>query len=161
MSQLPLLQNIPQKKSGLYTLTPCPQPFLDSKVNFCNGKIFSTEFTQQENLKIHHESVHKKVKHSCNLCQYKATQQGNLMSHIESVHETVKYPCDQCEYKSTGKRRLNTHIKSVHEKVKYPCNLCGKQFTLHRNLKTHIESVHKKSSTLVINVNIKLQHREI
>ena len=33
--------NIPQKISGLYTQTPAPQPFLDSKVNICNGKIFS------------------------------------------------------------------------------------------------------------------------
>ena len=35
------MTNIPQKNSGLYTQTPAPQPFLDSKVNICNGKIFS------------------------------------------------------------------------------------------------------------------------
>ena len=38
------MTNIPQKKSGLYTQIPTPQPFLDSKVNFYNGKIFSESF---------------------------------------------------------------------------------------------------------------------
>ena len=38
------MTNIPQKKSGLYTQIPTSQPFLDSKVNFYNGKIFSESF---------------------------------------------------------------------------------------------------------------------
>ena len=38
---------------------------------------------------------------------------------LESVHKKVKYPCNLCEYKATEQRSLTRHIRSVHEKVKY------------------------------------------
>ena len=59
-----------------------------------------------------------------NQCNYKATSNGNLKRHIESVHEKVKYSCDQCDYKATTQGLLKRHIVSVHMNVDYPCNQC-------------------------------------
>ena len=64
----------------------------------------------------------------------KCTAKNLVKRHIESVHEKIKYSCNQCEYKAAGKESLKAHIDShmieVHKKVKHACNLCGKEFTL-------------------------------
>ena len=49
----------------------------------------------------HIQSVHEKIKYSCNLCGHQFTQQGNLKTHIQSVHEKIKYSCNLCEYQAT------------------------------------------------------------
>ena len=114
------------------------------KCDIC-GKSYKSKNILTSHLKTHIESVNKKVKYLCHLCDYKAKRQGDLKKHIESVHEKVKHPCDLCEYEATTKYSLKTHIESVHEKVKYPCNLCGYKATQPGNLRTHIKSIHEKS----------------
>jgi len=34
---------------------------------------------------------------------YKATTKGNLKRHRQSIHERIKHPCDQCDYKAKKK----------------------------------------------------------
>ena len=80
---------------------------------------------------------------------------------IQSVHEKIKYSCNLCGRKFSQKGNLNTHIQSVHEKIKYSCNQCDYQATHKGSPKIHIQSIHEKKGILVINVIIKLQHREV
>ena len=41
--------------------------------------------------------------------------EAGLVKHIDSIHEKVKHPCNQCEYKATTQGHLKTHIGSVHK----------------------------------------------
>ena len=86
-------------------------------------------------LKTHIESVHEKIKYSCNQCDYQATQKGNLKTHIETVHEKVKYPCNQCGHQFSQQGYLKRHIQSVHEKIKLrPLNSCVVRPIVHHTL---------------------------
>ena len=70
-------------------------------------------------------SVHLKVKHPCDQCEFQASTAIGLKAHIKAVHQ--KDQCDQCEYKSSTKGSLKRHIESVHDKIKYPCFQCKHQ----------------------------------
>ena len=101
--------------------------------------------------------MHKKVKYTCDQCEYQATLESNLKRHNEAVHLKVKHPCNQYEYKVTGKSSLKAYIESVHEKVKYSCTLCEHKTSHLAGLYTQILSQFiEKSSTHVINVDKKL-----
>ena len=39
--------------------------------------------------------------------------------HIQSLHKKIKYSCDQCDYQAMSQSNLKTHIQSVHEQIKY------------------------------------------
>ena len=74
----------------------------------------------------------------CDICRNYFKSKGALRHHINSVHKAIKYSCDQCQYRATEQGNLKKHIESVQLKLEL-----------------------RKSSILVINVNIKLQHREV
>jgi len=99
--------------------------------------------TQKGHLQRHRKSVHERVKYSCELCDYKATQKGHLQRHRKSVHERFKYSCELCDYKATWKSDLERHVKSVHEGIKYNCDLCGHKATRKDHLLKHMQSVHE------------------
>ena len=67
------------------------------------GKIF----TLNRHLKTHIQTVHKKIKYSCNQCDHQAATQGNLKTHIQSVHGKIKYSCNQCDHQATGNKYCN------------------------------------------------------
>ena len=79
----------------------------------CNG-IFKTKRSLQQ----HIQSVHMKLRHSCNQCGHQCIQLGDLKRHIQSVHEKIKYPCNLCEYQASSQGHLKRHILSVHEKIR-------------------------------------------
>ena len=118
------------------------------------------EATTKGSLKIHTESVHKKIKFSCNNCDKEYTQQCNLKIHVESVHEKVKYSCNLCQQAFSLKSDLRIHIESVHENVKYPC-ITNVANNLHSReiLRDILNQSMKKSSILVIFVNMQLLQR--
>ena len=66
----------------------------------------SQQFTNENSLKHHIESVHEKIKHSCSKCDHKAGTKNSLKPHIKGVHKKIKYSCEQCEYKATTKGSL-------------------------------------------------------
>jgi len=66
----------------------------------------------------HVKSVQKGIKHSCELCEYKATKKWHLQQHVKAVHEGVKYSCELCDYKATHSSHLKRHVKSVHKGIK-------------------------------------------
>ena len=57
--------------------------------NKCNQ-----QFTNENSLKHHKESVHEKYKHACNQCYHKAATKNSLKLHIVGVHGKIKYSCD-------------------------------------------------------------------
>ena len=60
----------------------------------------------------HVDSIHKRVHHLCDQCEYKATYKIYLKQHEESKHEGVCYSCDKCDFKIKWKEDLNQHLKS-------------------------------------------------
>ena len=64
------------------------------------------------------QSIHDRVKHSCEYCNYKASQKGHLQALVQSVHEGVKHSCECCDYKGTTKSILRKHVKSLHDGYK-------------------------------------------
>ena len=73
------------------------------------------------------DSTQKKLRYSCDRCEYQCTRKDYLKMHIQSVHDKIKYPCDLCEHKATKKENLKKHIQSVlHEKINLcPSKSCG------------------------------------
>ena len=100
-------------------------------------------------------------KFQCKQCHKTYSDLSGLWYYKKSKHEGAKYACNQCDYQATTQQHLRTHIQSVHEGVKYNCNQCDQQFTQQGNLQQLIFNMYNQSSTIVISVTIKLQHRVI
>ena len=83
------------------------------------SEICGENYESQSNPKLHVQSVHKKIKYSCNQCDHQATTHGNLKTHVQSVHEKIKYSCNQCDHQATQQGSLKRHIQSVHAKIKF------------------------------------------
>ena len=55
-----------------------------------NYKFDDHQATRLESLKTHIQSVHEKIKYSCNQCDHQATTQSNLKKHIQSMHDKIR-----------------------------------------------------------------------
>ena len=64
-------------------------------------------FLSYQTLYNHKRIDHKKSRHPCDKCEYKATMRCSLKRHNEPVHGTVRYSCDECDYKATQDVSLN------------------------------------------------------
>lgn len=118
-------------------------------------------------LKLHVDSVHKKMKGSCEKCG-KEVSKAALYQHKRTCMNE-----EPCPYSGCNKvlKNLRSHIQTVHEKVTAFCQYCGKEMAkaslyLHerescavnpgqvchyrdcnkivKNLKSHVQSVHEK-----------------
>ena len=98
------------------------------------------QFTLQNSLQKHIQSVHEGIKYSCNQCDYQAPIQGSLQRHIQSVHEGLKYPCSQCDYQATRQSHLQTHISAKHSDTVHKCEYCDFQTKWRTSYSTHIRS---------------------
>ena len=49
------------------------------------------------------------MKPQCDLCGNYFETKGSLKAHIQSVHEKVRYSCDQCEYQATTWKPADTY----------------------------------------------------
>ena len=86
------------------------------------GNVFKEEPTDIDDIKsnlCHRMSVHERL--SCKICDYQASSQRNLKKHIQSVHEKIKYSCDLCDHQYVifviiMLRQKDILILSVHEK---------------------------------------------
>ena len=84
----------------------------------------------------------------CNYCGYRPTYKGNLKVHIDSVHKKIKHKCEKCGKYFAQKSSLKLHQRSVHEKISYPCVYCLHKATTNGNLNHHIAKVHQVNTYL-------------
>merc|ERR1712129_604194 len=66
------------------------------------------------NLKVHTQSVHDGVTHTCGDCKETFTQKGSLNTHQKAIHEGVVRNCDICSYSNKHRSALRTHKQEVH-----------------------------------------------
>ena len=109
-------------------------------------------------LKMHKESIHKKITYSCDQCEYKTKRKEYLPRHIKSIHGEARCACDQCEYKAKRKGFLEKHIESIHGNDKY-FNVNIKQ-NIKDSWKNTLNLSMATTSISVSNVNIKLNRRK-
>ena len=116
---------------------------------------FYSRFADKQNLKIHINSVHEKIKNfKCETCDQSFVTKQILIRHKEIVHEGKKpFKCPQCEYQTSQKGNLNKHISNVHEgKKPFQCNQCKYSSAYEHHLKHHISSVHDGIKPFICNV---------
>ena len=56
------------------------------------------------------------IKHrvNCSFCPFATNYSSNLKRHINSVHEKIRHACNFCNYKGTTKYYLQNHIRKYH-----------------------------------------------
>ena len=92
--------------------------------------------------KKHYESVHLKLKETCEHCGNKKYLKHLLKLHIQRKHSSQIYYCDQCDYSTTFKGDIRIHKTSQHDDTKYMCEECAKEFCSAAVLKQHIRVKH-------------------
>ena len=115
------------------------------KQHQCHLCVFTT--SQKKYLKIHIDSIHKKLKpYKCHLCAFTTSQKSNLNTHIQCIHKKLKpHKCHICDYTAAKKESLKLHIDGKHKNLKpYKCHLCVFRTSAKCTLKMHIDSVHKQ-----------------
>jgi len=117
--------------------------------------------TTQQNLKIHIDRVHKKLKpFVCNwdlengqICNKAFASQCDLQRDIDLNHKKeTPYKCIECGKIFSTQRNLDIHINRIHQKSKpFVCNwdlgngqICNKAFAIQYDLQEHIDRVHQK-----------------
>ncbi|KAJ8910029.1 hypothetical protein NQ315_003459, partial [Exocentrus adspersus] len=111
-------------------------------------------------LRIHVESVHKKIRsaerlkeYKCDVCDYKTTGKSAIRSHMV-IHKDPSdvdwYNCDSCDYKTKWKSCLTSHVL-IHQDVSalrmYKCDFCDYKAKWKSYLKKHV-LVHKDNSEI-------------
>ena len=79
----------------------------------------------------------------CYYCSKRFTQSYNVKLHIDTVHKKLRpYKCNYCQHSFGRKDHLNHHIDVIHKKIKkYGCEYCNRRFGGSTELKNHI-SIH-------------------
>ena len=91
---------------------------VDKELETLECKQCPKTFKSKPTLKIHTESIHEGIRHSCDTCNYEAITVATLKLHIQSVHEGITYPCDLCDFVSKHKSNLINHTKKKHPNTK-------------------------------------------
>ena len=108
------------------------------KCNDCNAV-----YSSKDSLKMHTNTVHKKLRYRCEICNYEATQATHLLSHKKSIHQGVKYPCNDCGKEFTQRSHMKTHVNTVHlGKTKLECTICEYKSYHSIHLRNHMNAVH-------------------
>ena len=61
------------------------------------------EFTNIQNMNLHHDSMHKGRKFMCSQCHYQASHKHHLQTHIATAHEGKFFECNFCDHKASQK----------------------------------------------------------
>ena len=124
-----------------------------------------TEIQENVNPESRNASVHKRVEHSCKICQVKSNFSSNLKKHMRQNHsedaknsnveekphrkEEIRNSCDQCGIQNKSGKALMKHKQEEHPGKIFYCSECGKNFSTNYNLKTHKMSKHQFSNLVV------------
>ena len=101
-------------------------------------------FSQEQQLKVHHDNIHKGIKYfKCTECDKGFVTQLRLDAHIRS-HQGIKpFKCQVCGLCFSWKRSLVTHEKNHQGDDPFICGECGKEFKERKDLKAHTGEIHK------------------
>ena len=104
----------------------------------------SKSFSQENTLKKHINTIHKRHNYKCDSCGKSFSGIGALKKHINAVHENKKdHICEFCEASFSEKGSLKKHIKNIHDVCKYfKCDICNKPFATNGYVNQHIKSFH-------------------
>ena len=58
--------------------------------------------------------VHKRLRFSCDECDFQYTQENKLKEHKQTKHEGIKFICAECKYEGNSKSRFSNHVLSRH-----------------------------------------------
>lgn len=112
----------------------------------CN-KTFKNVFSYQSHKKRAHEA--KNLKHQCEECDRKCYNKSELKLHQDSVHRGVTHSCQLCSKTFAFKEGLQKHLLLAHgseeEKKRFPCPQCSRAYPLERLLRHHINISHNKT----------------
>ena len=98
-----------------------------------------TALTKHLNV-VHKENKKRQELFKCNFCEKLFTKR-NLKRHVETVHERVRLSCDICESTFQRVDYLKSHMKSMHSKSR--CSFCGKTFMKEESLEVHKNKAHQ------------------
>ena len=84
----------------------------------------------------------------CHHCDYKTTSRTYLKVHIDSIHRKIKHPCPECGKLFSQKSSLYLHKKNIHDGVKYQCDFCDHKAGTKGNLRLHTSNVHGITMTI-------------
>ena len=84
----------------------------------------------------------------CEHCDYKTTSRTYLKVHIDSIHKKIKHPCPECGKYFAQKSSLYLHKKNIHDGIKYPCDFCDHKSGTKGNLRLHTSNVHGITMTI-------------
>jgi KRAB domain-containing zinc finger protein len=107
--------------------------------------ICKKKFTSSSCLKIHNDSVHKKIRFQCEKCLRKYSSPQSLRKHINADHFKIRVTCKYCPKTFTQSSSLKYHINNEHlnsQIPKYTCNICSKVFKNQNLLKYHMKTKH-------------------
>ena len=120
-----------------------PKTILKCKTSDCDFKA-----SNQEQLKIHNERIHRRKKNekiSCDECKYEKFffKQKDRLKHYKEEHpgKTI-FKCDHCKYGANYLPNLRSHINSSHEKKVRQCTKCSYTTTSNTLYHQHMRSEH-------------------
>ena len=105
-----------------------------------NVKMEKEHIHSQVELKNHtSQTLERKKKYSCDICDKISTSSSNLRNHIKAIHEGVNFECKSCPKIFATAGILRNHTKIVHEGIElFKCDICDKSCSNKQNLQTHI-----------------------
>ena len=103
-----------------------------------------------KHIKTKHKAI-TKAQFKCEYCEVEFSTNQSLRVHTESVHFDAAFPCPMCTHRATTESSLKRHTTKKHLKLTmsypYPCSLCEQKFSKKTNQNRHFESVHATVKT--------------
>ena len=103
-------------------------------------KIFSSENTKKNHIKIVHQN---KGKYLCDSCGRIYGSQIALEYHLSTQHKNEQqWMCKRCLKTFNSKHSLNVHVKNVHDMKTIQCKICSKVFKRLSHFLRHQKYLH-------------------
>ena len=121
---------------------------IQNKTNLHMCKECNKTFARNQNLKLHINVVHLKMKpFKCKKCNKTFSRKIYLQNHVNYVHFNVgPHQCEECNRTFSANFNLENHIKVVHPKMKpHQCSDCDRTFFSLPRLQKHINDVHNQN----------------
>ena len=103
---------------------------------------------EASNAKLLDSKIAMEWRYVCQDCGYRSTCRANLKIHIDSVHKKIKHPCPKCEKSFAQRASLYLHKKNIHEGIRYLCDFCDHKAGTKGNLRLHTSKVHGITMTI-------------
>ncbi|XP_055614604.1 zinc finger protein 225-like [Uranotaenia lowii] len=101
-------------------------------------EICEKTYCRKENLKLHRQREHMKIRYPCEVCGKHFSTKDILSVHRKLHNSDVRYDCDQCGAEFKSNKYLYKHKQKHRGVKKFICSHCGKSFLVGEYLKDHI-----------------------